>query len=777
MAFVANVDTSAIDLTTLDNGTPDQNNSAPSTSSTDIPYEAALSLTGADATNSTSNDVTSVLSTANLDNVRSNMNTATSTEITTVIDVMTIESSNEYDGTTHNNVNDDVESSTPRDGSYPTLSMALEMVQSTSDIESTANEALPLDAISVSQMPASTAHTDVESLSNTATTGIDPSVITTSDVVTTTRDNTNLEGVSSTTDRSTSDSVTTIAHMELYISSSTTGIDSTQLETTALSTDTFDTTSEAMENMTSPIGTHIPTDMLATHDRMTKQSSMDESTANVDVPIDSTTVPHIPASTSDINHLGDSTSETNRSTSGATTTLLNIGTSPISTELATATITVKPDLSSSTIMTLETSTSDDTRKTMSQMTPQFESDVVGSSSQAPTIGISTPAEILTTPKSTASKIETTDVDETTSTIDSDRFESISSTDNTEIHDAAITGSTSASTVSDGMTSVVTEIVASITISDAYLEVTTAAHSDTSALPTTPTDTVVPLIASTLPSADGHLISTSGSELRVLTTSSIAPYPLVSHTPLVFAPVACPNAMSIGANCNTSNAACDVLKPCLNSGICTNVKSNQHGYMCSCPPSFNGTHCELDYRPCKTDTCWNKGKTSPIYAYYAEPGSFFAGICVETSPSTFRCTCSTGWQGLQCELQVNFCGNVSCLNNAVCKPILLNYTCQCIGAGYSGRHCEVKASTLETHETVTKSFAYVVITALSLVVMLIVMLDILKYCFGVDTVREERRRQQTRSKKKEVKIHTITRYIYIDFPRDQAVDATVEDTSM
>ena len=132
--------------------------------------------------------------------------------------------------------------------------------------------------------------------------------------------------------------------------------------------------------------------------------------------------------------------------------------------------------------------------------------------------------------------------------------------------------------------------------------------------------------------------------------------------------------------------------------------------------------------------------------------------------------------MHCESQVNYCSNVTCLNDGVCKPVLLNYTCQCLGESFSGRHCEVKASALEAHETVTKSFAYVAITALGLVVMLIVMLDILKYCFGVDTIREERRRRRQPHRKK-VKIHTITRYTYINFPMDQDFDATVGDTSM
>ena len=88
---------------------------------------------------------------------------------------------------------------------------------------------------------------------------------------------------------------------------------------------------------------------------------------------------------------------------------------------------------------------------------------------------------------------------------------------------------------------------------------------------------------------------------------------------------------------------------------------------------------------------------------------------------------------------------------------------------------MKATTLEAHETVTKSFAFVAITALGLFVLLIVMLDILKYCFGVDTVREERRRRQPQ--RKEVKIHTITRYTYVNFPMDRDFDPPVEDSSM
>jgi hypothetical protein len=75
----------------------------------------------------------------------------------------------------------------------------------------------------------------------------------------------------------------------------------------------------------------------------------------------------------------------------------------------------------------------------------------------------------------------------------------------------------------------------------------------------------------------------------------------------FAPSNCPTATSIGVNCNTSSAPCDILQPCENSGSCQNANSSSAGYTCFCTKNYRGRHCEEDHRPCKPGTCWDHGE--------------------------------------------------------------------------------------------------------------------------------------------------------------------------
>jgi hypothetical protein len=70
---------------------------------------------------------------------------------------------------------------------------------------------------------------------------------------------------------------------------------------------------------------------------------------------------------------------------------------------------------------------------------------------------------------------------------------------------------------------------------------------------------------------------------------------------------------------------------------------------------------------------------------------------------------------------------------------MNYTCECLGDSYYGRHCENIITKIKVYQTVSKSFAYIAITTLTITVMFIVIMDILKYCFGIDPVHEERKR--------------------------------------
>jgi len=176
--------------------------------------------------------------------------------------------------------------------------------------------------------------------------------------------------------------------------------------------------------------------------------------------------------------------------------------------------------------------------------------------------------------------------------------------------------------------------------------------------------------------------------------------------------------TIGYDCNITSYPCDSLNPCQNNGNCSNTNASDYGYECLCSRGFNGPQCENDHRPCKSNTCWNNG------------------VCNETSDTTFECSCESGWTGKHCEKMINYCENIECKNNAPCRPSFMNYTCECLGEYYSGRHCEIVSTKLVALQYVSKSFGYVAIISLASVVAFIIIMDILKYGFGIDPTRHE-----------------------------------------
>ena len=215
--------------------------------------------------------------------------------------------------------------------------------------------------------------------------------------------------------------------------------------------------------------------------------------------------------------------------------------------------------------------------------------------------------------------------------------------------------------------------------------------------------------------------------------------------------------SIGVNCSTSSAPCDILQPCENSGSCHNANTSSAGYICFCANNYRGQHCEEDHRPCKPGTCWNHGEYHMLHILN---GSRFVGICSETSHSTFRCNCAQGWEGVHCETQMNFCGNEICQNRGICRSFLLNYSCECLGTSYSGRHCETTTNTVVVYQAVAKSFASVAISALSFVAIFVLVMDVLKYCFGIDPAFDFELETIKQQKKKKAKPGAPIRFVYV-----------------
>ena len=145
-------------------------------------------------------------------------------------------------------------------------------------------------------------------------------------------------------------------------------------------------------------------------------------------------------------------------------------------------------------------------------------------------------------------------------------------------------------------------------------------------------------------------------------------------------------------------------------------------------------------------------------------------------SEFTCQCPDGWTGLRCETMVNYCHNITCQNQGVCRPIFRDFQCVCSASSYSGRYCEVVASSLIARKAASKAVAFIAIICVCIVLGFVVVLDVLKYIFHIDParrVREQlRRRHIVQRKQKKKRPPVIIRPKYI--PRRSEI-ATIEET--
>ena len=99
----------------------------------------------------------------------------------------------------------------------------------------------------------------------------------------------------------------------------------------------------------------------------------------------------------------------------------------------------------------------------------------------------------------------------------------------------------------------------------------------------------------------------------------------------------------------------------------------------------------------------------------------------------------------------------------CVPLITStFICQCLGQSYSGQHCEIVTS-----QTMSKSFAFIALLAVSSVILFFIIMDILKYWFGVDPVDRELNRRRwekmilKRKKAKRKKLVLAIHFIYLD----------------
>ncbi|XP_078700873.1 uncharacterized protein LOC144927365 [Branchiostoma floridae x Branchiostoma belcheri] len=105
-------------------------------------------------------------------------------------------------------------------------------------------------------------------------------------------------------------------------------------------------------------------------------------------------------------------------------------------------------------------------------------------------------------------------------------------------------------------------------------------------------------------------------------------------------------------------------PCQNGATCVDRTDR---YVCQCAPGWEGTNCDINIDECASGPCQNNATCHDWVNYYT-------------------CNCTSGWEGTHCEINTDECASSPCLNSAACRDRVNYYLCDC-APGYHGIQCE------------------------------------------------------------------------------------------
>ncbi len=94
-----------------------------------------------------------------------------------------------------------------------------------------------------------------------------------------------------------------------------------------------------------------------------------------------------------------------------------------------------------------------------------------------------------------------------------------------------------------------------------------------------------------------------------------------------------------------------------------------------------------------------------------------------------------------------CINITCQNRGRCISQHLSWSCECLGSLYFGTYCEETSNEIKIKQVLSKSFASIAIVAIVLVFLFVIIMDILKFVFGIDPICSEREFMKLEEKKK------------------------------
>lgn len=104
--------------------------------------------------------------------------------------------------------------------------------------------------------------------------------------------------------------------------------------------------------------------------------------------------------------------------------------------------------------------------------------------------------------------------------------------------------------------------------------------------------------------------------------------------------------------------------CLNDGFCADPSEI---YTCSCLLGFEGEQCQINIDECIGNTCTN------------------GATCVDEI-NQYTCSCMPGYTGQHCEEDINECASSPCKNGGICLDEIALFVCQC-PEDFIGSTCE------------------------------------------------------------------------------------------
>lgn len=170
-------------------------------------------------------------------------------------------------------------------------------------------------------------------------------------------------------------------------------------------------------------------------------------------------------------------------------------------------------------------------------------------------------------------------------------------------------------------------------------------------------------------------ATVTNTVRCLTSNAAKDVNMCITDPVTGAttPVGCASCKARGVSCGASSECC--------SGICSEGQ-------CAC--SLVGESCS-GLACCGTAQCIS-GTCQPQQDRCSGNPCGQHGTCYNTYDRVdYKCVCDAGWSGTACDVNINECASVTCLNGGFCHDELNAFTCIC-PAGFTGTFCETPIST-------------------------------------------------------------------------------------